>query len=436
MATKTINYDDGSIYTGEVNASGVPHGKGKRAWHGEWEGFSYEGDYVNGEWHGKGRYSYPDGGYYEGDYVHGKQTGKCKIYFGSASPFNGALYEGDIVDGQWTGRGKIAYTDGSGYEGEYLNGQWNGHGKYTSADGGYYEGEFVMGVQTGHCRVYFGGSIWAGATFEGTVENSFWGIADGTLTFPDGSFYEGAFESGHFSGDGYFGYPNGDFKDGSWHFDSSANESVFTGSALLHYENGDIFEGEIDYDQPYFGTYAYANGDIYDGPLDEDGKRGTIDDEGKMTYADGRIYNGEWSDGEWFGKGTFTDKNGDCYYCEDWNGYFSTDEDAEVTLTSDTGEKTVGKITDGVFISSVREDIYDGEKNEYGQPHGVGQMKYADGSVYDGEWKFGAWYGSGIYTDKSGDTYFGTFIGTREAPSVVKNHRERGTLKNGIFYKA
>lgn len=77
---------------------------------------------------------------------------------------------------------------------------------------------------------------------------------------------------------------------------------------------------------------------------------------------------------------------------------------------------------------------YYGDVNSAGQPHGIGKMRYASGEIYEGEWKNGAWYGTGIYTLADGTTFFGSFIGTRTSESIVRNGTMRGRLRNGIFF--
>ena len=69
------------------------------------------------------------------------------------------------------------------------------------------------------------------------------------------------------------------------------------------------------------------------------------------------MYNGEWKDGKHHGKGKMTYANGDVYDGE-W-------EDGKMTYA------------DGV--------VYNGEWKD-GKKH-VGKMTYANGDVYDGEWK-------------------------------------------------
>ena len=52
-------------------------------------------------------------------------------------------------------------------------------------------------------------------------------------------------------------------------------------------------------------------------------------------------------------------------------------------------------------------DVYEGAKNEDGQPHGQGTMEYANGNKYVGEWSRGKMSGKGIMKYANGDIYDG-----------------------------
>ncbi|MBR2296200.1 MAG: hypothetical protein IKA43_02200, partial [Clostridia bacterium] len=358
----------------------------------------------------------------------------------------GSWYEGDWVNGNRTGKGVYRWLGVFTYEGDFLNNDLHGHARVVYDDGSWYEGEYKNDKQMGKCKIYFGEGDWAGSTFEGEVIDGFWNEADGIMTMPDGATYEGHFESGIKSGDGYLRYPNGDYMSGNWNIDTFS--SYFTGEALLHVENGNIFKGNIDDDNFIYGTYTYANGDVYEGEFDGGVPCSITDEDSTMTYANGATYTGHFWNGDWSGEGTYVDENGVSYYCEEWDGFFKASEDYDVTMTTPDGDEVVGKIADGEFVADdeswgdeeieeepeVKEDAYEGERNSYGQPHGVGKMRYANGETYEGEWKNGAWYGAGIYTLSDGTTFFGSFIGTRASESVVKNGCVRGRLTNGIFF--
>ena len=61
---------------------------------------------------------------------------------------------------------------------------------------------------------------------------------------------------------------------------------------------------------------------------------------------------------------------------------------------------------------------YEGRVNDYNAPHGIGTMKYADGSVYVGRWGFGAWYMEGTFVEGS-RVYVGTWLGTKKSDNVT-----------------
>ena len=58
---------------------------------------------------------------------------------------DGRKYEGNWKNGIWNGRGKYTFNDGFGYEGEWKNGVENGMGILTYLNGDKYEGEFKNG---------------------------------------------------------------------------------------------------------------------------------------------------------------------------------------------------------------------------------------------------------------------------------------------------
>jgi len=159
-----ITFTNG-MYEGDC-VNGTMHGKGKIALtNGDW----YQGAFVNGTFaNGNGREvgSSPDGlleYVYEGDFVNGKKHGKGKYTWS-----NGDMYEGDFVDGDFaTGKGiefverawfeeqgpgsvywsDIAnYFEGCRYEGGFVDGKMQGKGKFIFSDGYEDENDFVDGT--------------------------------------------------------------------------------------------------------------------------------------------------------------------------------------------------------------------------------------------------------------------------------------------------
>ena len=116
----------------------------------------YEGEYFNGERHGKGKEFSKEGRLiYVGEYFKGERHGKGKEF----SKEGRLIYEGEYAYGKWDGKGK-QYADEEGsnepqllYEGEFKNGKWNGKGKKYEIGlyGGRleHEGNFVDGKFVG-----------------------------------------------------------------------------------------------------------------------------------------------------------------------------------------------------------------------------------------------------------------------------------------------
>jgi len=118
----TINYENGTIYSGIVNEIQEPHGFGKLTF--------ADGQYIVGEFNkggftgGTGYINLPDGTIYSGDCGPGMVAhGIGKI------EGNGITIEGEFIEGNFQGgSGTIQYTDGPFYEGG-VNKDRQPHGK-------------------------------------------------------------------------------------------------------------------------------------------------------------------------------------------------------------------------------------------------------------------------------------------------------------------
>lgn len=108
-------------------------------------GTTYEGNFVNGEYHGKGKLVWKSDAIYEGDFVNGQRTGK-----GVITMSNGDRYEGDFVDGKITGKGKYTWKKtGNTYEGDFVDGKQTGKGTTIYSSGDIYIGDYLDGERTG-----------------------------------------------------------------------------------------------------------------------------------------------------------------------------------------------------------------------------------------------------------------------------------------------
>ena len=176
-----IKFNNGDVYTGDVNAEGKPHGNGHMDYNlnGYWG--EYDGMWENGKRQGQGHYhSMSKGGRryvhdYKGEWFDDKQHGQgtsedssevglhcstvTETYTGGFKEgkrhghgvlvkdhFDGSFTDGeDRIEGEWiegelTGPAIKNYANGDRYEGPVT-----GHGKYTFASGLSFEGEWEGG---------------------------------------------------------------------------------------------------------------------------------------------------------------------------------------------------------------------------------------------------------------------------------------------------
>ena len=122
-----------------------------------WDDASYEGEWVNGEPHGRGKFTYESGVVYEGqvkirrpsgkgtmtwakgmkhvgEYREGKRNGKGTFTHSKPNKRNEIKYIGNFKDNKWFGVGIMYFADGSKYYGEHERGR-TGQGILVGADG-------------------------------------------------------------------------------------------------------------------------------------------------------------------------------------------------------------------------------------------------------------------------------------------------------------
>lgn len=162
--------------------------------------------------------------------------------------------------------------------------------------------------------------------------------------------------------------------------------------------NHGVFVGDV--------TVDYLNGAIYVGAYDKD--NGWRVGYGKMTYADGGVYEGEWKENLRHGKGT---------------------------LYLESGSKYVGDFRDdfmdgfGTYYFS-NGNVYEGEfvKDFF---NGKGKMTYANGDVYEGDFVNDRMEGKGTLVSASGNKYVGDFIGDMMEGTGTLYNKEGEVLFEG-----
>ncbi|KEG11378.1 phosphatidylinositol-4-phosphate 5-kinase [Trypanosoma grayi] len=200
--------------------------------------------------------------------------------------------------------------------------------------------------------------------------------------------YTGDFRSNMRQGHGTFCstvdvHPSGvKMYEGGW------DEDERHGNGTIEWCNGDTYTGQFYRGKPHgsAGRYVFADGRVYVGGY----KHGVRHGFGRLTQRNGEYYEGHFMDGAMTGEGTAWYAGGGRVYKGLWEG----------------GRKVRGKMT---FAGSSR--LYDGDwLNE--KPHGSGEMIFANGDHYVGEFVAGKLSGSGCITYHSlgGRSYRGAFM--------------------------
>ena len=132
-------------------------------------------------------------------------------------------YEGAFEDGQHHGYGTMTWPDGQSYVGEWYHNQIEGQGTMVFADKRKYIGMFKDGKRHGWGKMeqpyrygfhegqqHDGTSIYEGVWVNNKME------CYGTLTFPDKRKYIGTFKQDKFHGWGKLEQADGKVYDGEW----------------------------------------------------------------------------------------------------------------------------------------------------------------------------------------------------------------------------
>ena len=131
---------------------------------------------------------------------------------------------------------------------------------------------------------------------------------------------------------------------------------------------------------------------------------------GKITWADGSYYEGNWVWGERTGKGTYVWADGDTYTGD----FIEGSRTGKGIYTWDDGTVYAGDFVDEVRTgkgtiawpsgNSYSGDFVDGDRS------GKGTFVWASGNTYSGDFANNQFHGKGTYTWTSGDTYVGDFV--------------------------
>jgi hypothetical protein len=75
----------------------------------EWTGSKYEGDMLDGWYHGKGKYYYPDGVIYEGEFFKGEFHGFGTLIYPSGGKYKAKWENGKMIGGDYYFKDDLKY---------------------------------------------------------------------------------------------------------------------------------------------------------------------------------------------------------------------------------------------------------------------------------------------------------------------------------------
>lgn len=193
----------GGVYTGQAREDGQPHGRGTQTWP---DGTVYNGNWVSGAAHGKGKLTKADGSGYEGNWVEGRKHG-----LGFERLADESEYRGEFADGQKHGNGAFKWKGGASYTGEFCEDALQGEGVFLWGDSRSYRGQWVQSRMHGQ-----GKFEWQdGKSFEGKYENDK-KHGPGIFTWPDTSKCVGIWTAGKQHGIGTHVNSTGFARKGRW----------------------------------------------------------------------------------------------------------------------------------------------------------------------------------------------------------------------------
>lgn len=306
-----LYHSDGSRYIGEF-MYGMPHGKGMF--------IDASGNKQQGIWY-RGKLSTET--FAETASPTTEQTGciagDCENGSGTYVFQGGAIYNGEFRQGEIHGRGICYYPDGSQYRGNWTRRYPDGQGVKTWPDGRSHSGLWRMGrpvdargqfIDLNDPELYSNPVVQTGC-LRGNCEHG-----QGYFAYADGSLYDGFFSQGRPHGHGKFVYPNGDEYTGSF------RQGLQHGQGTLTYADGRKQQGEWiegTYQQQVyvqsnpqigcqtgnckdgFGTYVFRDQSRYEGSF----RNGLPEGNGVVVYSNRDRYEGNFARGAFNGYGSF-----------------------------------------------------------------------------------------------------------------------------------
>ena len=391
-------YDDcsGSLNFEGQYLNGKKHGKGKEYYY---DGkIRFEGKYLNGKKNGIGKeYDYDGKLIFDGEYLNGVKHGRGKEYKNGKLSFQGIFLNNKYWFGKRydisgnniytlankiNGKGRSYYFDGKlEFEGEYLNGKRNGRGvEYYKNKKKIFEGKYLNDLRwNGKGYDSLGNVVYELKNGKGFVKE--YNSQKYTLNF------EGEYINGKRNGKG----KEYDYYDGKLLFEGEYLNGLRVGKGKNYCKEKIEYEGEYLYGKRHGeGKEYYSNGNLKFKGHYLYGYRikGKFYVNNRLEFEGEYLYNKKWN-----GRGY--DENGNIIY-ELINGNGESREyDDKEDLTFE------GEYVNGYKNGKGKEYNYNGKilfEGEYvnGNREGKGKEYYNDGILeFEGEYSNGKKHGKG-----------------------------------------
>lgn len=262
----------GTITDGILNGQGEKHYllsrdeyRKKRLYEGEF--LIYKGEFLHGEFNGKGTFHLANGGTISGIFENGF-NGNLKYL-----DKNGKLkYDGGYKNWKRHGKGVLFNEDGTGFQGEWKDGKiLSGSGAVVfQFTGDKTIGTYVDGKMQGQGKIYYNSGKLKGHWYEGNFKNGGFN-GQGTLHLNNGELITGEFQNGlngtlkEVGKNGYLKYEGG-YKSGKRHgngilynSDGSTCQGEWDNGVLLRGQGALTYKGKDGVTYKNVGTFANGN---------------------------------------------------------------------------------------------------------------------------------------------------------------------------------
>ena len=225
-------------------------------------------------------------------------------------------------------------------------------------------------------------------------------------------------------------------------YEGEKKDDIPHGKGKMFWANGDYYEGNWDNGKPKgYGKKLFTldNGDKYEGETIDGLPHGL----GRYSYVNGDIFEGEYENGtqKQNGYGLYKFVNGDTLksYWVNKNGSLLPEGQGQYTyINGDVfiGEYKNGKMFYGTYELKSLGDVYTGFIKD-DKWNGQGLYRWKNGQTYDGNWVDGFATGFGKLEYADGRTYKGYFVkGLRQGEGILQftdGRKLEGKFQNDEF---